>query len=177
MSQTIMPVEAYKTAAASLIVQKAEKQPKETDEIRELLDDYLNLQRRIDNTEERIAFLEQVITSNLSGMPGGGGDSSKVERTIIKKEELEEKLGKLNAEENRQREIIEEMIELMKNPDQQTAIEMRYFDSASWNAINAALHGKEPDYDENEEKYLKKTFKIHGRALLSLARIYNALKE
>lgn len=157
------------------------KQPKKTDEIRKLLDDYVKLQRRIDNAEERLAFLEPRITPNLSGMPGGGGDgSSKVEREAIKKEELEEKIGKLNAEENRQREMIEEMIELMDNPDQQTAIEMRYFDRASWNAINAALHGKEPDFDENEnekEKYLKKTFKIHGRALQSLARIYNALKE
>ena len=154
------------------------KQPKETDVIKELLNSYGKLQKRIDNTEERIAFIEETAGSpsspNLSGMPGGSRDrSSKQERDLIKLEELKEKLADMNAEENRLREEIEEMIEQMEKPDEQTAIEMHYLDQANWRAVSVALHGNEPDYDEHEERYLKKTFKIHGSALQTLLRIYN----
>ena len=152
---------------------KAHKTPKATDEIKELLLSYGRFQKRIDNNEERLAFLDVQITANITGMPSGGGDgSSKQERLLLKKEELEEKLRNMYAEENRLREKIEDMIEQMKNPDEQTAIEMHYLDGAKWKAVSLALYGNEPDYDENEERYLKKTFKIHGSALQTLLRIY-----
>lgn len=153
------------------------KTPKETDEIKSLLESYQRYQKRIDNTEERLAFLESTLgapsSSNLSGMPSGSRDgSSKAERDVLKKLELEEKLQDMYEEENRQREEIEGLIEQMDEPDEQTVIEMRYLDGANWWTISAALHGKLPDYDEHEERHLKRTFKIHGRALQTLARIH-----
>lgn len=161
---------------------QTEKQPKETDKIKELLEAYMKYQRRIDNAEERLAFLEYTMGSpsspNLSGMPSGSRDgTSKQEREVIKKLELEEKLRDMYAEENRKREEIEAMIELMEKPDEQTAIEMRYLDRAKWRSVSAALFGNEPDYDEHEQRYLKRTFKIHGSALQTLARIYNSMNE
>ena len=157
------------------------KQPKETDEIKAVLEEYAIYQKRIDNTEERLAFLNDMLGSpsspNLSGMPSGSRDgSSKQERDVLKKLELEEKLSGMYEVENDKREQIEELIEKMEKPDEQTAIEMRYLDRASWRAISAVLHGNEPDYDEHEQRYLKKTFKIHGSALQTLARIYNTEK-
>lgn len=158
-------------------MQQREKRTKETDEIRELLEAYPDYQKRIDNTEERLACLEYSMdspaSSNFSGMPGGKRDgTSKQERDFLKKEELEEKLRNMYAEENRRREEIEGMVELMKNPDEQTVIEMRYLDGATWKEISVAINCGKPDYDEHEERYLKRTFKIHGSALQSLARIY-----
>lgn len=157
---------------------QTEKQPKQTDEIKALLESYTKLQKRIDNTEKRIECLESTMgapsTPSYSGMPSGGRDgSSKVERDLIKKEELEEKLGELYAEENRLREEIEGLIELMDKPDEQTVIEMHYMDGAKWWPICAALYDDEPDYDDNPKRYLKRTFKIHGSALQTLARIYS----
>lgn len=157
---------------------QTERQPKQTAEIKELLAAYKKLQKRIDNTEKRIECLEISMgapsTPNYSGMPGGSRDgSSKIERDLIKKEELEEKLGDLYAEENQRREEIEGLIELMEKPDEQTVIEMHYIDGAKWWLICAALYEDEPDYDENPQRYLKRTFKIHGSALQTLARIYN----
>ena len=161
---------------------QTKKQPKKTDEIKELLVAYKKLQKRIDNTEKRIECLEISMgapsTPNYSGMPGGSRDnSSKMERDLIKKEELEEKLGDLYEEENSRREEIEELIERMGKPDEQTVIEMHYIDGAKWRTISVALYGEEPDYDENEERYLKRTFKIHGSALQTLARIYKEAKR
>lgn len=159
------------------IQENATKQPKETAEIKALLAAYIRYQERIDFTEERLACLEYAkgspSSSNLTGMPSGSPDgTSKQERDFIKAEELEEKLRDMYAEENRKREEIEELIELMEKPDEQTVIEMHYLDGANWYTISAALHGKKPDYDEHEKRYLKRTFKIHGSALQSLARIY-----
>lgn len=156
---------------------QTERQPKQTDEIKALLESYTKLQKRIDNTEKRIECLESTMgapsTPSYSGMPSGGRDgSSKVERDLIKKEELEEKLGDLYAEENRLREEIEGLIERMEKPDEQTVIEMHYMDGAKWWPICAALYDDEPDYDDNPQRYLKRTFKIHGSALQTLARIY-----
>lgn len=155
-----------------------EKQPKKTDKIKKFLKSYGEYQRRIDLAEERLAFLEYSIDSpsspNLTGMPGGSRDrTSKQERDYLKKEDLKEKLENMYAEENRRREEIEELIEQMEKPNEQTAIEMRYLDGASWKAIAAAIYGDEPDYDEKEDRYLKRTFKIHGSALQTLSRIYS----
>ena len=153
------------------------KPPKETDEIKALLESYIKYQKRIDNTEERLAFLESTLgapsSSNLSGMPSGSRDgSSKQERDVLKKLELEEKLQEMYEEENRRREEIEGLIEQMDEPDEQTVIEMRYLDGTDWWTISAALHGKLSNFEEYEERYLKRTFKLHGRALQTLARIY-----
>ena len=156
------------------------KQPKETDEIRELLEAYTVFQKRIDNTEERLAFIEQTLDSpsapSLSGMPSGSRDgTSKQEREVLKKLELEEKLAEMYAEENRKREEIESLINLMDKPDEQTAIEMRYLDRANWKAICTVIYGSEPDFDEHEQRYLKRVFRVHGSALQTLAKIYRTI--
>ena len=74
-------------------------------------------------------------------------------------------------DEGETRRELERMIGLMKKPDEQTIIEMRYFDEASWWTICAVLYGKEDDYETNSQRYLKRAFKIHGSALQTLAKI------
>lgn len=162
---------------ATKTTEEPTKPKKETAEIRALLESYPKIKVRIDNTEERLLYLELMqdspSSSNLSGMPSGGRDgSSKIERDVIKKLELEERLRDMYADENNLREEIEGLIDLMDDPDEQTLIEMRYLDDATWRSISVALYGKLPDYDEHEDRYLKRTFKLHGRALQHLARIY-----
>ena len=103
-------------------------------------------------------------------------NGEEMERALIKKEELEEKLGNLYAEENSKREEIEGLIELMEKPNEQTVIEMHYIDGAKWWAICEALYEEEPDYDVDPERYLKRTFKVHGSALQALARIYDRMQ-
>lgn len=163
---------------------ETEKKPKEkeTDKIKALLKAYGDYQKRVDRVEGRLAFLEYTIDSpssqNLTGMPGGSRDrTSKQERTYLKKEELEEKLRDMYAEESRKREEIEGLIEQMEKPDEQIVIEMHYLDHAKWWPICAVLYEDEPDYEENMQRYLKRTFKIHGSALQSLARIYDKEQE
>ena len=138
------------------------KKPKETDAIKQKLEHYAAFQRRIDNQIERLEYLESVMgapsSPNLSGEPSGGGDgSSKTERQVLKK--------------------LEDMIEQMERPDEQTVIEMHYLDHVKWWPICAALFSGEADYAEKADKYLKRTFKLHGSALQALAKIYAQTKE
>ena len=77
----------------------------------------------------------------------------------------------------KQRSELEALISEMEKPDEQTVLEMHYFDAANWWTVCAALHGSREDYDEHEQRYLKRTFKLHGSALQSLAKIYRAKQE
>lgn len=152
------------------------KKPKETDEVKKKLESYATLQRKIDNQIERLESLNATMgspsTPNLTGLPSGGGDgTSKIERQVIKKAELEGKIRHMITEERKLCEELEQLIEKLKNPDEQTVIEMRYIDRAKWWTICAALYSTEPDYDEKADKYLKRTFKLHGSALQALARL------
>ena len=156
-----------------------EKQPKETDEIKQRLESYAALQRKIDNQIERlenlIATMGSPSTPNLTGLPSGGGDgTSKTERQVIRKLELEDKIRHMEQDERKLRRELEELIDRLKNPDEQTVIEMRYIDRAKWWTVCAALYSTEPDYEEKADKYLKRTFKLHGSALQTLARIDRA---
>ena len=153
-----------------------EKQQKETDAIKQKLESYATLQRKIDNQIERLENLNATMgspsTPNLTGLPSGGGDgTSKIERQVAKKDELEKKIRRMIMEERQLRKELEQLIETLKNPDEQTVIEMRYIDRAKWWTVCAALYSTEPDYNEKADKYLKRTFKLHGSALQALARL------
>lgn len=151
------------------------KKEKETDAIRKRLEHYTTYQRRIDNLIERLDYLESVMGSvsspNLSGLPAGGDGTSKTERQILRKMEIEQQLRDMIDAEAKERRELEDLISCMKNPDEQTVLEMRYLDGAKWWPICDALYSAESDYDQKADKYLKRTFKIHGSALQALAKI------
>lgn len=156
-----------------------EKQPKETDAIKHKLESFAALQRKIDNAIGRLESLTLTMgspsTPNLTGLPSGGGDgTSKTERQVIRKLELEDKIRHMEQDERKLRRELEELIDRMEKPDEQTVIQMRYLDGSRWWPICAALYSNEADYAEKADKYLKRTFKLHGSALQTLARIDRA---
>lgn len=156
----------------------AQQQPKETDAIKHKLESFAALQRKIDNQIERLEQLKQTMGSpsspNLGGGGGGSSDGvSKIERQIEKKDKLDRKIREMIGRESELRKELELLIEQLTKPDEQTVLEMRYLDRQNWWTICAALYGNRDDY-QNGEKYLKRTFKVHGSALQSLARLYNA---
>lgn len=157
--------------------QRAEKPPKETDAVKRKLESYRALQRKIDNQNQRLMTLRlsmgSISSQNLSGMPGGGGNGeSAVERMIVKKDNLERSIDRLRREERVLLDEIEALIDQLTDPDEQTVIEMRYIDGLPWWPICAALYSTQEDYEEKADKYLKRTFKRHGSALLALAKVY-----
>ena len=119
-----------------------------------------------------------ISSPSFDGISGGGGDgTSKQDRQVIQKVTLEETIRRMITDEDRERSELEALISEMEKPDEQTVLEMHYFDAANWWTVCAALHGSREDYDEHEQRYLKRTFKLHGSALQSLAKIYRAKQE
>lgn len=158
------------------------KPPKETYAVKAKLESYAALQRRIDNKVQRLKTLEASVGStssqNLTGMPGGGGKrDSQEERYIVKVDSLKRSIEQLEQEERELLNELEELIEQLSNPDEQTVIEMRYIDRLRWWPICAALYSGEEDYEEKADKYLKRTFKLHGSALQALAKVYRVEEE
>jgi hypothetical protein len=153
------------------------EQPK-TKKIKERLGAYLKLLREIDNETERLDRMELTggnTGPNLTGMPRPKGTvSNPVSAFVLKKMELEERIAKLNADERRENAAIEAMLQHLDDPDERAVIRLRYFDRAEWDGINAALFGSRPDYIEKLDAYQRRTYRIHGRALLRLADILEA---
>lgn len=163
-------------------MQAKQREPKETDAIKAKLESYAALQRKIDNLIERLdtftATMGAPSTPNLSGMPSGGGDgTSKIERQVEKKDEMERRLDALIRKEKDLRQELEAMIEKLERPDEQTVLEMHYIDGSRWWPICAALFSKKEDYAEKEESYLRRTFKIHGSALQHIAQIHQQTEQ
>ena len=150
-----------------------------TDAAKELLQSYGALQRKIDNKHQRLRALVGTMgspsTSSISGMPGGGGgNDSKVERLVLRKDNLAREIARLEQEERALLDRLEALIARLKNPDEQAVIEMHYIDGLRWWPICAALYSAEPDYELCADKYLKRAFKLHGSALQAIARMIEA---
>lgn len=163
-------------------MQAKQREPKETDAIKEKLESYAALQRKIDNLIERLdtfmATMGSPSTPNLTGMPSGGGDgTSKIERQVEKKDEMERRLDGLICQERKLRRELEGLIEKLERPNEQTVLEMHYIDGSRWWPICRALFSQKEDYAEREESYLRRTFKIHGSALQHLSKIYKDTAE
>lgn len=77
----------------------------------------------------------------------------------------------MTRREYEERTELERLVKEMQDPDEQTVIEMRYFDNAKWRPICDTLYSSNPDYMDKVDKYMKRIFKIHGSALQTLTRI------
>ena len=158
-------------------MREAKTPPRDTSEIKAKLRSYGELQRRIDllitRLENHMETIDTLPTPNYSGMPSGSHDgTTKAERYVERKDELEQKIDRMIQQEKELRKEVEDMIALLSDPDEQTALEMRYIDGLNWWEVTVALWGSCEDYDEHEKRYLKRTFRIHGEALQRLAAVF-----
>ena len=159
-------------------MQDIQTRPRDTGEIKAKLKSYGALQRRIDLLITRLENLMEEIdtlpTANFSGMPSGRGQKrpTKAERYTEKKDELEQKISKLTRQERHLRKELEDMINLLADPDEQGVLEMRYIDTQGWEPIAFSLFGMLDEYEDNPERYMKRTFRVHGEALQHLAAVF-----
>jgi len=160
-------------------MQETQTRPRDTTPIKTKLRSYGNLQRKIEHQITRLENLMDTIDSlpatNYSGMPSGPHDgTSKAERYVEKKDELERKIRKMVKEEKQLKEELEELIALLSDPDEQAILLIRYIDCFEWEDVSFSLYGAESDYADNEERYMKRTFRLHGAALQRLAAVFPA---
>lgn len=147
-----------------------------TQKIKGRLADYTAMLRDIDNQIERLDRMVMTMAAppgpDMTGMPRGSGTpTDRTGMMVARKLELEEQIKESIAEERRENAAIERMIRKLDHPDERAVIRLRYFDRAGWDEIAGALFGDRQDYLDKEETYQKRTFRLHGRALLALAKV------
>lgn len=147
-----------------------------TQKIKDRLADYTAMLRDIDNQIERLDRMTLTMAappgSDMTGMPRGSGTpTDRTGMMVARKLELEEQIKESIAEERWENAAIERMIRKLDNPDERAVLRLRYFDRAEWEDVTFALYGDRDDYIDRAATYERRTFRLHGRALLALARV------
>lgn len=143
--------------------------------VKSRLQEYVENERDIDNQIERlehlIARLEGLGAQVLTDMPKApSAVNDRMAELIGQKEELEEEIRASVCEQSRERKRIEEILKHMKNPDERAVIQMKYLDRSSWIEVRDMMFGSKADFEGKEDTYLRRTHRIHGSALVNIAR-------
>ena len=149
--------------------------PVDVTSIKTRLMNYREMEREIDNQIERIENLQAKMSGIgspvLSDMPKSPNTvHDRIGRMVAQKDEMERKVRKLVDIQSRERHWIQNILSHLKKADERAVIQMRYIDSESWSNVSRMLFGAKDDYEEKQESYLRRTTKLHGRALVSMAK-------
>ena len=142
--------------------------------VKQRLIDLRDLRREIENQSERLERLETklvgVEAQALTDMPKSPSPSNdRISDLMQQKFDLEEDIRATLEHRRRERMFFEKIIRRLKRSDERAVIRSRYLDGASWSDVVDLLYGDEEDLLEREDMYRKRVFKLHGRALLSMA--------
>lgn len=144
--------------------------------VKSWLVEYLDNEREIDNQIERIEHLTTKMVGLgaqvISDMPKAHGASTdRMADMLSQKDELEQSVLAAIESQSRTRKKIEELLHKIRNPDERAVIRMRYMDRSSWTEVRDMMFGSKDDFDEKEETYLRRTYRIHGSALVDIAKL------
>lgn len=117
------------------------------------------------NTKERLAAYLEIVKEN--------------DREIARYEELEksgntsaEKLNEIKQQiidrtnkEIDEKKYIKQAISELTSPAQRQIMTYRYIDRLDWNTVIKIMFHSESDYEYNFDKYRRKVFKFHRRAI------------
>lgn len=137
---------------------------------------YRDLELEADIQSERIVRLmtkiEGVKAQVITGMPSAhGGSNDRITDLIAKKIEIEDSARKAIEIQKRERARIEKAVSQMASPMSRAIIRHRYVDGNTWEKTCSLVFGKQADYDEKMDSYLRRVFLIHGDALKELTEI------
>lgn len=130
-----------------------------------------SVRKELEYAEERYGDVKAV---SFDGMPRGkGGDNGgPTERSVLRKIALEEKLKKHEAELEADWRKLEPLMSVL-SPTEALIIKLRYDYAEDWSEICRRVYGSKSDFKEEIETYKNRMFLTHGRALLSLAKIFS----
>ena len=143
---------------------------KKTQPIKERLNDHIKMLEKLAALKLEIQHVYGTLKSpDFTGMPRGGGEHlTEEERLYLRKEELEERAQKKQAEIDRDWAELEPLIERL-DPIETLIMNLRYRYGGEWPDVCFAIFGKRKDYEIEVDRYQNSMFKTHGRALCALA--------
>ena len=144
-------------------------------DIKAKLKGYGELERDIDNQIERLERLETKMYSvgspMMSDMPHApSATNDRMAMMIAQRDELKARIEHRIAERQAAYEDIENDLSKLYRADQRAIIRMRYLDGETWSYINHTLYGGCADYQVNEDTYMRKVMRMHGLALVNMAK-------
>ena len=136
---------------------------------------YREMARDIENQNERLERIKTKLigvgAQSITDMPKSPSptDDRTVE-LIQQKMELEEEIREVVEKRRTERAFFESVIKHLRRSDERAVIRVRYIDNASWDEVVDVLFGGKEDLLEREDIYLRRVYKLHGQALLSMAK-------
>lgn len=109
----------------------------------------------IENIKEEIKSLPTVSSPQLSGMPHGSGVSNPIEKYLLKKEALIEKLNKKIEQYTDELIRIEGIIDSIQDDEVRTIARMRFIQHLKWEDIGEKIHLERTTCSKKLRKYLK----------------------
>ena len=108
----------------------------------------------IENIKEEIKSLPTISTSQITGMPHGTGVSNPLEKYLLKKEALIEKLNQKIEKYTEELIRIEEVIERIDDPEIRAIARMRFIQNMKWEDIGEKMHLERTTCSKKLRKYL-----------------------
>ena len=133
---------------------------------------YLDLQRQIDNREDRLARLENAqylpATPQSDGSKHTPGRSDRMASATVRYMEYKQKVTPKIAACKAEMKTIEDAIDAIDDPLEQEVLTLRYLDGAEgyrlmkWRDVALAM------YHSDDEADMTRVYRLHGAALISL---------
>lgn len=144
---------------------------KKTNAIKERLNGHRRLLQRLHAMEQELEYLRNPGPKipRLTHTPRGGGlpgdpVAEATDQIIELEKRMAQKRGEIEADWAELEPVVEDL-----QPVETLVVNLRYMHGAEWPEISRIIYGKADDYEVEIDRYLNKTFKIHGRALLTMA--------
>lgn len=143
--------------------------------VKSRLQEYVETEREIDTHIERLDYLEVrlvgVGAQNITDMPKApSANLDRMGTMYAAKEELETQVREMIEEQERFKKCVEAILRHLRRADERNVIRVHYFDRCDWNNVNFILFGTKDDFVDKEQTYLRRAHRIHGDALLHMAK-------
>lgn len=134
----------------------------------EKLSDIRNMQAQLERLEDKLSSIGSPTLSDMPKAPSRAMD--KEAELIAQKIDLEREIEQEKKNVHTLRLEIERVMGCLKKANEKAVIRAKYLCEEKWEDVSFILFGAKEDFLDKEESYQRRTYKIHGTALLNMAR-------
>lgn len=147
----------------------------DSDAVKDWLLRYVETEKEIDDEIERydalVMKIESVGAQVITDMPRSSSPTQhRMDDMIGQKDELDRRIRWLTNRQSERRKLIEDVLHHIRDSQEKTVIRAHYIDGHKWPEVRDILFARKADYDLKVETYLRRAHRIHGSALVSMAR-------
>ena len=134
----------------------------------EKLSDIRNMQAQLERLEDKLSSIGSPTLSDMPKAPSRALD--KEAELIAQKIDLEREIEQEKANLHNLRLEIEKMMGCLKRANEKAVIRAKYLCEEKWEDVSFIIFGAKEDFLDKEDSYQRRTYMIHGSALLNMAK-------